>query len=749
VQVAPGGASVALTVTEADAEANQFHTALYVWEDGGGAKDITPGFADVHAPRWSADGALLSFLSAGSSADPDGMPQVWLLGLPGRDEPARLSDLPGGVIDYGWGPDGSIYALTRSESGGEREFWRISVPDGTAEYVWGGDAGIREMAVSPDGGSIVFSTNGTGAIDDYLNYNLRILDLESRRSRELTSRPGSEVSPVWSPDSRTIVFRAPQNPRYPYSQAELYSVPAGGGTPNSLTDSFDRAVVGHVWPAGGDLLFTAAVGARTQIFVARANGAIEAVTRGDYNFGSFDAAPIGGAVYAVRQSATEAAELWRIGGSSVERLTELNAPARRWKLGRQEVIEWTAPDGLSIEGVLVYPADYEEGRRYPLLVNLAGGPLGRATNVIEQPGVYQLFATRGYAVLAPNFRGSVGYGEGFATANREDLAGGDLVDVMTGIDHVIGLGVADPDRLAVYGGAGSPYGAYMTAWAITQTPRFDAAIASYGAPARSSARPGSRAGPSERELFDAGYLDVLERDRSPLEAVRTVQTPLLIVEWDSQTLFSRSQRLYRALSDLGRTVEYLEIIADHPSAPSPQSLTDLFFRRLRWFDKYLKFGGADLFDFYLVGEWVPGPGGWRMLVEHADPRADYSGLQPDSGRYLEMTIILEPTDQAVADGTMQALHLDPSDAISLLGPDGGTQPFAGTATELFGRETLIMGSLGAITIPVPESGAPAALTVRLAFEVPDEAGEYRLRIIGFVPVRIWVPAASQESRRTP
>ena len=741
VRASASGARVAFTVAELESEAGEFRTTLYLWESGSGARQATPGFSHVTAPRWSRNGDYVAFLSTGRATSPESTPQLWLLASRSRGEPTRLGDFPSGVVDFGWAPDGSIYALTINETSGEREFWKVQVPLGTAEYVWGGDAGIRELAVSPDGGSIAFSTNGTGQIDDYLNYNLRVLDLESQRSRELTNRPGSEVAPAWSPDGLTVAFRAPQNPRYPYSQVELFTVPAAGGTARNLTDSFDRTVIDHVWPADGELLFTAAIGTSTQIFAARGDGAIQSITRGDYNFGPFHAVA-GGAIYAIRQSGSEAAELWRVDDTRLEQVTQLNTATQDWGLGRQEVVEWVAPDGLSIEGVLVYPVDYEEGRRYPLLVSVAGGPLDRATNIIDQPGVYQLFAARGYAVLAPNFRGSAGYGEGFATAIRVDLAGGDLIDVLAGIDHVIELGIADPDQLAIFGGAATPFGAFMTSWAVTQTPRFDAAIASFDVATPFGDPPAHNTLGPKLALFQAGYLEILERERSPIDEARSVRTPLLILDGDARTLVSRPQRLHRALTDLDRTVDYVDYTTGQEAPTSASGFVDLFIRQLRWFDRYLKFGGADLYDFYRVGESVPGPGGWQLRVANAEFHSDYSGLQPDSGRYLEITIELEPQDEAVSDGSLQELRLDPEEGVglALLDHDGSAQPFAGTVTEMFDRETLIMGAPAPITIPIPETGTPDGLSVRLVFELPDDAGEYRLRITGFVPVRIWLPA---------
>jgi dipeptidyl aminopeptidase/acylaminoacyl peptidase len=736
VLVSPDGSMLAFTVREADVEANDYVSRLYLWDADGGARIVETGGTDIRQPRWSDDGALLAFLAGGAR----GNPSQWQLYTmePRSAAVTQLGEFPGGVLEYGWAPDYSIYVLTPNLAGGEREFWRIDVSDGGSEYAWGGDPGIRDMSVSPDGNWIVFATNGTGALEDYLNYDLLLLDLEAKRTRELTSRPGSETSPRWSPDSRTVVFRAPNNPRYPYSQSDLYSVAVSGGALTNLTESFDRTVVDHVWPAEGNLMFTAAIGTYTQLFVANADGAIVQIAGGEYCIGPFDVASAGSQVFAVRESGTEVAEIWQIAAGSPRRLTNINAQARRWRLGRQQVITWVAPDGQAIEGLLIYPADYVEGRRYPLLVNPAGGPLSRVRDVINQPAGYQLLAARGYAILAPNFRGSSGYGEDFATAPRTDLAGGDLVDLLAGVDRVIELGVADPERTGIYGGAAGAYANYMVSWAITQTPRFNAAIAIFGPTAPFGIEPAIDMPPPEHALLVANYLDLLERQRSPIEFIANVQTPLLIIGGDFESMVSRSQRLYRALNELGRDVEEVGIDRDWASLSAPRDYSELFFRQLRWFDKYLKFGGANLFDFFLVDEWGPGPGGWQLRVVRAEPRTEISDLTPDAGRrYLEIELAIRPDETAVRAGELQGLELHPAEAVSLVGPDSTAQVLAGTLTDVFGRETLITGPPSGISIPAGHT-TPSSISLRLVFEIPNDAAEYRLRIIGFVPVRIWV-----------
>jgi dipeptidyl aminopeptidase/acylaminoacyl peptidase len=726
VQVAPQGGAVAFAVAGTALQENEYRTELYVWRPASGARPAAPSFTDVRAPRWSYDGDWLAFLSRGPNAE--SAAQIWLLPLFSGEPAFQLSNLPGGVLEYSWAPDGSIYALTVSAETSAREIWQVLVPGGTAERIWGGDPGVRELAVSPDGQAIVYSTNSSGSAEDYLNYDLRILEIEARDTRRLTSRPGPEVAPLWSPDGRTIVFQAPQNPRFIHSQTELLSVPAGGGTPQVLTDSFDRSVIEHCWPRDGDLLFTAALGTSTHLFAVRESGAVEAITRGDFNVRAVDATAGGETVYAVRESTTEADELWRAVEGGLERLTDLNAGTSNWVPGRQQVIQWQAPDGLNLEGLLVYPADFQEGRRYPLLVHVHGGRGSRVRDVLVGPGRHQLFAAQGYAVLLPNPRGSSGYGADFATARRIDLAGGDVVDLMAGVDAVIEMGIADARRLAIYG---SGYGAEMATWTLTRTPRFAAAVAVFDAsesPARTTA--GAAAAP----------------ERSATAYAANIHTPLLIIDGpdDFETLVPRSQprQLYRALSDIERQVEYFELSAADEIAGTPRQQSDLFFRQLRWFNRHLKLGGADLFEFYLVGEWAPGPSGWELQVESATPRTDYTGMRPESGRYLEVALTLRPADSAVRNRTARGLSLDPATGLSLLLPDGTLRRLTGTATEVLGRETLILGMPGPFSIPTSQVHGATSLAYRLAFEIPHGAGEYRLLVEGFGPVRIWVPAAN-------
>jgi dipeptidyl aminopeptidase/acylaminoacyl peptidase len=153
-----------------------------------------------------------------------------------------------------------------------------------------------------------------------------------------------------------------------------------------------------------------------------------------------------------------------------KRITNMNAQLKDYKLPEQKVISWKY-DGVELEAVVTLPVGYEKGKKYPTILHVHGGPYGRVRNSLS--GSWQVFAANGYAVVAPNYRGGVGYGDAFGKALRNDFGGVDYLDSISAVDEVIRLGIADPEKLAVTGGS---WGGYLTNWTITQTSRFKAAV---------------------------------------------------------------------------------------------------------------------------------------------------------------------------------------------------------------------------------------------------------------------------------
>jgi len=250
---------------------------------------------------------------------------------------------------------------------------------------------------------------------------------------------------------------------------------------------------------------------------------------------------------------------------------------------------------VAIEGLLAYPAQYESGKRYPLVLMLHGGPAGVFKEGFSaSPDVYPVaaFAARGYAVLRPNPRGSAGYGKAFRVANAKDWGGMDFKDVMSGVDHVIRIGLADPDRLGVMGWS---YGGYLTAWTITQTQRFKAASVGAGVvDLTSNSGTTDIPGWSPQNLGAEHWQDPsLYRARSPISHVAAVSTPTMILhgESDIRVPISQGHEFYSALKRRGIPA----VMVTYPRMPhgpeEPKQLLDIMTRDLDWFDRYLRVGG--------------------------------------------------------------------------------------------------------------------------------------------------------------
>jgi dipeptidyl aminopeptidase/acylaminoacyl peptidase len=244
---------------------------------------------------------------------------------------------------------------------------------------------------------------------------------------------------------------------------------------------------------------------------------------------------------------------------SYKAVTTTNPQAASFALGEAEVVTWKSTDGLEVEGVLLKPVGYQAGKKYPMLTVAHGGPSGAYVNNYRVGGLEggQVWAGEGWAVFYPNPRGSTNYGEKFLRANINDWGGGDYRDIMTGIDALVAKGIADPDKLAHIGWS---YGGYMTAWVITQTSRFKAAMVGAGLTNMWSMY-GTNDIPNVLVTYFGGIPNArtmeLYTDRSAMSHVDKVTTPTLILHGssDERVPIGQPMELFRALKDRGKTVE--------------------------------------------------------------------------------------------------------------------------------------------------------------------------------------------------
>jgi dipeptidyl aminopeptidase/acylaminoacyl peptidase len=282
----------------------------------------------------------------------------------------------------------------------------------------------------------------------------------------------------------------------------------------------------------------------------------------------------------------------KVGGSAPVRVSRANVDQARPPLGKTEAIRWKSKDGQEVEGLLTWPANYETGKKYPLILNIHGGPAGAfAETYIARGAVYPVavFSARGYAVLRPNPRGSSGYGKNFRFANYNDWGGKDYEDDQAGVDAVIAMGLADPDRLAIMGWS---YGGFMTSWTITQTQRFKAAAIGAGVTNLWSFNGTADIPGFLPDYFGGEPWQQFEsfRKHSPITYVSKVTTPALIIhgEADARVPPSQGYEYYHALKTRGVTAKMVVYPRQPHGFQEPKFVLDVAQRHLDWMEKYVR-----------------------------------------------------------------------------------------------------------------------------------------------------------------
>ena len=294
-----------------------------------------------------------------------------------------------------------------------------------------------------------------------------------------------------------------------------------------------------------------------------------------------------------REDFLEAPELYKfdIQEALYTKLTSINDDLPKPAMSKSEIINWKSFDGKEIEGILHYPLNFVEGKKYPLLLLTHGGPAGVFMRTFTAgAGIYpiQAFTAKGFAILCPNPRGSTAYGKEFRFANYRDLGGGDYEDVIAGVDKVIEMGVADPERM---GAMGWSYGGYMTSVIITKTNRFKAAAAG-AAPTNTI----SYIGVTDIRGFYPSYLGAefwedpkTYRDKSPVHNVGNCTTPTLFIhgENDIRVPTNQGRQLHQFLKRKGIDTRMV-ILPRTPHGPREPKLTlEVARLQIEWFEKYL------------------------------------------------------------------------------------------------------------------------------------------------------------------
>jgi dipeptidyl aminopeptidase/acylaminoacyl peptidase len=617
-RVSPDGKKMVYIVNQAVMTADRSEFVSQIWLADLATKQniqLTYGEKSSSNPRWSPDGNWIAF----TSNRKDNRNNLYVLSISGG-EAEPLTDLKSSVGDFAWSPDGRSIAFTMTDPKTEEEEkndkgkndWRwideneklsrlyvLSIQKDangkreprkltTANYQ------VGDFDWSSDGSRIAFDHAKSPLANDWTTSDVSIVEVASGKVTDLAITPAAETSPLYSPDGKWIAVQVSDNPPRWAQSGVIQIFPAGGGQPKTLVGSFDAQPDVAGWSADGKrIYFSEPKGTGTQIYSydVNANRIDEIKTPAVISGLSLN--QTGTTFGFVRQTPDTPGDAFvsSVNDFNPVQITHVNADLKMPPVGRTEVITWKSKDGKQIEGLLTYPVGYQAGQRVPLILNVHGGPAGVFQQTfIGGRGAYPLatFASRGYAILRANPRGSSGYGAEFRRANIRDWGFGDYQDLMTGVDRVIEMGVADPDRLGVMGWS---YGGFMTTWIVTQTSRFKAASA--GAPVTNLM---SFNGTADIPAFVPDYfggqfweaMDLYQK-HSPIFNVKSVTTPTMIQhgEADVRVPISQGYEFYNALKVKGVPTRMI-VLPRQPHGPNePKMQLAAMKANLEWFEKYL------------------------------------------------------------------------------------------------------------------------------------------------------------------
>ncbi|MBL8149710.1 MAG: S9 family peptidase [Blastocatellia bacterium] len=619
-QISPDGKFISFHYTEPQMTTSPRNSDVWlVSTSGGEVRKLTNAPRNDLRARWSPDGKSLAFIS-----DRSGRPQIYLIRIDGG-EAKQLTNQPSAVSAHSWSPDGKYIAflmtdpLTSEQEKKNKLFddeqlfdadfrysrlYTVEVATGKVTKVTEGQINVWEYDWSNDGKQFVIAVSDTTRIDEqYVRTRLDLVAATGGASRTLLIPKGKFQgklrAPAWSPKGDQIAYLASGGDGMEPYAGRIWVVSANGGQPKNLTENFLGTFTEISWmPSGDQIVGNAIEGVYNSVLlVSPNNGEMKAVFAANENTVLQGAASVnsdGKIVAVIKEDSTHPADVWlkELSTNKLIQVTKLNPQSEQWEWGSSEVIKWKASDGLEIEGILVKPLNYEAGKRYPLITIVHGGPEAADTNGFlfgVSRGAF-LLSARGYAVLMPNYRGSIGRGVAYAMADQGDMGGKEFTDIMAGIDDLIKRGLVDENRLAICGWS---YGGYMTAWAVTQTNRFRAGIMGAGISNWVSFMSQTDI-PYENAESHWGHQlfsnPKIYAERSPVDHISKAKTPVMIVHGaaDPRVPLAQGHEFYSRLRFQGVPTTFVIYPREGHGLAEPVHQLDYFEKTFVWFDKYLK-----------------------------------------------------------------------------------------------------------------------------------------------------------------
>jgi dipeptidyl aminopeptidase/acylaminoacyl peptidase len=636
-RISPDGRLVAYVVTTVDQKQNRRHSSIWMTAvDGTRAPwQFTTSPQNSNSPRWSADGQWLAFVSSRPSAEAARAPnesaasdqrsQVWVLSMNGG-EARRITNLKNGASSFQWSPDGKrLVCLSRTGPSDARaenrdrsdvrhyshisykfndtgwyddrrsHIWIVDVKSGAGKQITSGDDwNDVDAQWSPDGTRIAFVSNRTGKeYEEDRNTDVWVIAAEGGPLTKISDHSESDNSPRWSPDGKTIAFvgrvREDEHPK-------IWLAPAVGGAPSVLAArNLDLIPTDLDWGEGGRALyFQTGVKGETHLFrVDVASKEIVKVTSGARAVRGVDLNDKTRKMVYTANDFKHLDDLYvaELSGQNEHKLTKLNeALWRQLELADVERVPYKSADGWDVDGFLVKPIGWQEGKKYPMILSVHGGPAGQYG--VDWYHEFQVYAARGWAVFFCNPRGSTGYGEKFERGIVGEWGGKDYQDVMNGVDAILKkYSWIDRDRLGVTGGS---YGGFMTNWIVGHTNMFKAAV-TLRSLSNFISDDGTRDGAYGHKRDFGG--DIFEKfdlfwDRSPLKYAKNVKTPTLILHSDNdfRVPIEQGEQWFRALKHFGVTTEIVFFPRENHNLTrtgEPKHMVESLNWQIYWFDRFL------------------------------------------------------------------------------------------------------------------------------------------------------------------
>jgi dipeptidyl aminopeptidase/acylaminoacyl peptidase len=608
VQLSPNGEWVAFVRGKSNKpdKDTPFQKAIHLINVNTSYTQLIPGTTSStnDQPCWSSDSSKLAFVSNKEDADEA---QLYIYELD-SEKPRQLTDLRGKVDTPKWLPDGRTISflydgaidqekrpepdpIVVDESPTFKRVWTVSFENKEIKPVTPANCHIFEYIWSPNGSMLaVLASSHPNPAEGWYAAQIHVVDLAKGTMHPLCVKRDQIGRLTWSPDGESIAFVSGVMSDEGNVSGEVYVVPAKSGEVFCITPGIDHSITWIEWRDEGILYGGRHIDSAVLGWINPDNQTVYPISEGMYSINGFGhqyvSAASNGIFAALHQSFTEPPNVYMgsLTNGDWQRLTDY--PVALPPL-RVENKHWVGADGIPVHGFLIYPPNYQPGKRYPLFAHVHGGPSWSYVPHYGS-GWERILSARGCLVLMPNPRGSWGRGHAYQSANVSDLGGGDWNDINAGVDCMIAEGLADPDRLAI---GGWSYGGYLVAWAVTQTDRFRCAIAGASITSYES----NYGVVSNREwqttMFGSNVYDdyELHRSRSPIAFASRVRTPTLLVHGllDPYAPPQQAIEFYQALKHFDVPTRLVLYPREPHGFQERSHQLDLYQQLIDWIDQYL------------------------------------------------------------------------------------------------------------------------------------------------------------------